>query len=406
VSVQSLVQACVCRLSGNRANLLFVGIVLLAFLLTFLSAPQLLVRPEGWTLVVFGAAYLALGLAGPDFCAGRPGRLAAYFGAELALSTAMLYLSSVVGAMWLLPLPVVGQGASVLPRRGTTLVGGLVVLSFMAVLWAHGVSMASVVQAGMSMLAGVIFVAFFTELAVAEQRARIEVERLNAELETANEKLRAYAAQAEELATTRERNRLAREIHDSLGHYLTVINVQLAAAQAVLESDRPRALDALRQAQTLAQEGLADVRRSVAALRAGPTAGRPLPETVAELADEARAAGLAVTLDVQGAPCALAPQAELTLYRAAQEALTNVRKHARAARVDVTLAYEPARVRLSVADDGVGASLQSPPQNGGEREGGGFGLIGVRERAALLGGALRTQSAPGEGFRLEVELPR
>src|SRR6185369_12887105 len=111
-------------------------------------------------------------------------------------------------------------------------------------------------------------------------------------LAEANQQLRDHAAQVEELASTKERNRLAREIHDSLGHYLTVVNVQIGAAQAILEQDRPRALDHLSKAQALTQEGLAEVRHSVAALRASPTESGPLPEALAKLAEQWNAAGL------------------------------------------------------------------------------------------------------------------
>ncbi|MBM4422085.1 MAG: sensor histidine kinase [Chloroflexi bacterium] len=208
--------------------------------------------------------------------------------------------------------------------------------------------------------------------------------------------MREYAAQAEELATARERNRLAREIHDGLGHYLTVINVQIEAARAVMESDAARAASALSKAQSLAKEGLADVRRSVAALRASPIENRPLAEAIAALVEECRAAGLRADFLVNGATRRLAPQAELTLYRAAQEGLTNVRKHAHASFVSVTLDYDdPARVRLTVKDNG----------GGGGNANGGFGLIGVRERAQLLGGQMKMDTGMGEGFALEVELP-
>ncbi len=248
----------------------------------------------------------------------------------------------------------------------------------------------------MAYLAGIVFVVVFTQVAVSERRTRAEVERLAAELGEANRKLREYAVQAEELATAKERNRVAREIHDSLGHYLTVINVQIEAARAVMQSDRERALDALSKAQTLTQEGLAEVRRSVAALRASPTESRPLPEVVATLVDECRASGILTESLVTGTPRPLPPQAELTLYRAAQEGLTNVRKHAHASRADLTLDYsDAARVRLVVQDNGVGGNGSS----------GGFGLLGLRERVQLLGGQVRTRTAAGQGFTLEVEVP-
>src|SRR5205085_6155620 len=161
---------------------------------------------------------------------------------------------------------------------------------------------------------GIVFVVVFTRIAASERKAR-------AELGAANRRLREYAAQVEELATTKERNRLAREIHDSLGHYLTVVNVQIAAAQTLLAHDQPRALDHLCKAQLLTQEGLAEIRRSVAALRASPIESRPLAEALAMLVEQWNAAGLSVSLTVDGTIRSLTPQANLTLYRAAQESL-------------------------------------------------------------------------------------
>lgn len=117
---------------------------------------------------------------------------------------------------------------------------------------------------------------------------------------------------------------------------------------------------------------------------------------MAALVDECRAANVPAELIINGEPIDLSPQAELTLYRAAQEGLTNVRKHARASRATVTLEYYGAHaVRLVIEDNGVG----------GDASNGGFGLLGVRERAQLLGGSVRVRSVPNEGFVLEVELP-
>src|SRR5207247_8739686 len=140
------------------------------------------------------------------------------------------------------------------------------------------------------------------------------------ELAKANQQLRDHAAQVEELATTKERNRLAREIHDSLGHYLTVVNVQIGAAQAILGQDRSRALDHLAKAQTLTQGGLSEIRRSVAALRASPTESRPLPEALARLVEQWNAADMRLTLTSGGAGRPLTPQSESNLYLSCQEA--------------------------------------------------------------------------------------
>jgi len=236
---------------------------------------------------------------------------------------------------------------------------------------------------------GIVFVIVFTRVAASEREARTK-------LAEANQRLREHAAQIEDLATTKERNRLAREIHDSLGHYLTVVNVQIGAAQAIMAHDQPRALDHLAKAQTLTQEGLAEVRRSVAALRASPTESRPLPEALVKLIEQWNAAGLHAKLELAGQMRPLLPQAHLTLYRAAEEALTNVGKHAQATIAELLLDYRDEElVRLSVKDDGIGSSNSK----------GGFGLLGVRERVQQLNGVVRVRTYAGRGFALEVELP-
>jgi signal transduction histidine kinase len=175
-----------------------------------------------------------------------------------------------------------------------------------------------------------------------------------------------------------------------------VVNVQIGAAQAIFSQDSTRALDHLSKAQTLTQEGLAEVRRSVAALRASPTESRPLPEALGKLVEQWNATGMSATFVVAGAPRQLTPPADLTLYRAAQEALTNVSKHASATEVGLTLDYTHAEsVLLVVQDDGVGGNVSTN----------GFGLLGVRERVQLLGGEIRIVTEISQGFRLEVELP-
>jgi signal transduction histidine kinase len=248
---------------------------------------------------------------------------------------------------------------------------------------------------GLTVIIMIFFVAVFADMRLKEQQARERAERLMVELEEANVQLGAYATQIEELAMTQERNRLAREIHDSLGHYLTIVNVQIEAAKAVLESDPDRALDAMNKAQELAQKGLTRVRESVAALRESPVSNRPLVEAIASLVQETGSSGIVTKLKVAGEPQALEDKIALALYRAAQEALTNVRKHARASRVDVLLDFRPAEVRLEVKDNGVGAADTT----------GGFGLLGVRERMQLLGGGLEINTGAGKGFCLTASVP-
>ncbi|HEV2654032.1 MAG TPA: sensor histidine kinase, partial [Ktedonobacteraceae bacterium] len=210
----------------------------------------------------------------------------------------------------------------------------------------------------------------------------------------AHQQLREYAAQIETLATTVERNRLAREIHDSVGHYFTTINIQLEAARAILDEDPARARRTLEKVQTLTREGLGQIRNSVAALRTLPTENRSLPEALAELVRASQTEDGAITLNVIGTLPPLSSHLKFTLYRVAQEGLTNARKHAHAEHIEITLdGTNPHTVKLRIKDNGVGSVSAT----------GGFGLLGVRERVLALDGQLRIVSTPGEGFLLEVE---
>ena len=181
-----------------------------------------------------------------------------------------------------------------------------------------------------------------------------------------------------------------------MGHYLTSITMQLEAACDVLEANPVRARSAIEKAQAQAREGLGQIRSSVAALRTLPTEYRSLLEALADLAREAQTADVAVSLHVLGTLPQFSSQVKFTLYRVAQEGLTNARKHAHADHIELILdSTEAGLVKLHVKDDGVGSGSAT----------GGFGLLGVRERVQALGGQLRTVSTPGQGFLLEVELP-
>ena len=375
-----------------------------AFILTvaagYLSAivtPAVFDTPTILRLVALGIVYVAVGTLGArlvDRTQSIPLRLL-YFLIEILLAMVILFVGSIYGSLWVITLPLVSQAVVALPRGWMIFVAALVVLLGFTLPLGILAGWDKALQNTIFFVTGVVFVIIFTQIAVRERGLRGEVERLAAELSEANEQLRRYAVQAEELATARERNRLAREIHDSLGHYLTVVNVQLEAAQALLSTDPGRALEPLQKAQRLTRDGLADIRRSVAALRASPLEDRPLPEALERLVESCREAGLVSALVTRSEPRSLPPQVELTLFRAAQEALTNVRKHARASRCDVGLEYRPGGVCLSVEDNGVGV----------EDRGQGFGIQGVRERTQLLGGEVRIQTAMGRGFRLEVDIP-
>src|SRR6266404_4322257 len=345
---------------------------------------------EVGVLLAAAAAYLLVGTYGFMRCRRSGSRVGAvvYFVTQLLLAYTLIRLRGSAGELSLILLPLAGQSALVLTTQLMIPVCVLIYLTLVMPLllrsrWVDAIAIAIVYGTG------IVFVVVFTRVAASEREARTE-------LAEANQRLRDHASQVEELAKTKERNRLAREIHDSLGHYLTVVNVQIAAAQTLLAHDQPRALDHLCKAQLLTQEGLAEIRRSVAALRASPIESRPLAEALAMLVEQRNEADLSVSLTVEGTRRSLTPQANLTLYRTAQEALTNVEKHARANGVELHLDFSRQHlVRLSIKDDGVGS----------DKSEGGFGLLGVRERVQILNGLVRVRTEVGQGFELEVELP-
>lgn len=243
---------------------------------------------------------------------------------------------------------------------------------------------------------GFVFFAAVSLMATRQREERERAEGLLAELEEAHRRLREYAQRVEELAVAEERNRLAREIHDSLGHHLTVASVQLEAARGLLTVNPARARAQMDKAQRSVKEALREVRRSVRALRPGELEREPLAQSLRALIEEFQATtALPVEFEVEGEERRLSPAVELTLYRAAQEALTNVQKHAHASQVELALRFAPHEVGLTVADNGVGCSELSE----------GFGLKGLRERAELLGGSLTAGNRDEGGFELKVTVP-
>jgi signal transduction histidine kinase len=317
-----------------------------------------------------------------------------YVALQLPLVSLLLFISPVPGNIGLLVLPLVSQVVFMLPWTLAALFSALLYLVTLAHI-AAPYGWREAWSDSFGFLAAFVFVVAFSVIGQREARAREEAEALTGRLEEANRKLRESAAQAEELAVARERNRLAREIHDGLGHYLTTIAVQLEAAEALLGDQPSPAAEAVRKAAVLSQEALADVRRSVGALRVDAPR-LPLVHQLEQLA--LADPQLLVAVSARGAVRDLAPAVEHALYRVAQEGLTNVRKHAGSPEVQVVLDFQaPAQVRLEVIDGGDGP--------GAEETGAGFGLNGVRERIELLGGRMEAAARPEGGFALHVEVP-
>ena len=205
---------------------------------------------------------------------------------------------------------------------------------------------------------------------------------------------------ARRLATVEERNRLAREIHDTLAQGLAAITLHLESADALLDSNPPRAQASLRRALELTRANLDEARRSVLDLRARPLQDQTLPAALGALVRAfSEEQGIHVGWRHSGSADTLPAGVEAAVYRMAQEGLTNIARHAQATRARVELDITDTELRLRVTDNGIGFD---PNQ---ECEPGHFGLVGMTERAHLLDGTLDIASAPGRGTRLTIKVP-
>jgi signal transduction histidine kinase len=259
-----------------------------------------------------------------------------------------------------------------------------------------------------TLLAAFGFIASFSLvlrlLGVQKERAEgllHQLEESNAELKQAHAQLRSYAMEVEELTIVRERARLAREIHDTLGHYLSILNIQLETIGKLQEREPARAAVEIAEARRVAAQSMQEVRNAVAALRPMSIATLGLTEAIRQLGKEfeRNAPETILTLDLETELPPLPPDISVALYRAAQEAFTNIRKHAQASKVLLRLRYEDETVELLVLDNGRGTSNIDFEQRGG------FGLVGLRERTELLGGCVSFDPAEQGGYRIAVRVP-
>ena len=213
-------------------------------------------------------------------------------------------------------------------------------------------------------------------------------------------------AQAREAGVLDERQRMAREIHDTLAQGLTGIITQLQAADrhGQSEAERQRHLELATQ---LARDSLTEARRSVQAMQPEPLESARLPEALADVAGKwTRIHGVPATVTTTGQPRRIRPDAEITLLRTAQEALVNVARHARAGKVGLTLSYMEDQVNLDIRDDGVGFDPQPAGATVPARAGGsGYGLLAMRQRVEGVAGTLEVESAPGGGTAISASVP-
>ena len=224
--------------------------------------------------------------------------------------------------------------------------------------------------------------------------------------QAAEERARQLALEREAealVAVTDERARIARELHDVVGHAVSVMTVQASGVRRLLKPDQEREREALEVVEQTGREALAEMRRLVGVLRrpeeAPALAPQPSLQHLDRLVRQAGEAGLPVDVQIEGKQTDLPAGVDLTAYRLVQEALTNAVKHANATRAEVIVRYGDDVVELVVMDDGAGVS-------DGKAESGGHGLVGMRERVAVYGGELEGGPGPNGGYTLHARLPR
>jgi len=293
--------------------------------------------------------------------------------------------------LWLLAMPCLSQAAFFLPWPGIA----AATVAYMGIfLWtSHGYARGEGewVRISMQYGAAILFTLIFTRMTHQAVLAKEEARGLAGQLEKANALLREGVERDRTHAAMTERTRIARDIHDGLGHCLTTIAVQLEAARTLLAKSPMEADATLVKAQQQAREALDEVRRSVRTLRTeGPAPD--LRDTIAGLINES---GLSASLEVRGDHRTLGAEKTQALFRVAQEALTNVRKHAEATTTTVLLHYHPDHTEIVVTDTGRGAKDGRT----------GYGLAGLGERLEAIGGRLQTGNRPEGGFQLRAEVP-
>jgi signal transduction histidine kinase len=382
---------------NTGTDLAFALVVFISFFATFstfsVTDPFLIT-----VVTLLGIAYITNGIYGFAY-ASRTGAFTnklVYFLIQLVLGGLIVFYSKGAGVNALILLPLVAHTAMLLDQDWMLTVNIAILFTFLTAVYLYSGKL-SLVWSGVPLFfAGQVFILIFTQMAVTEQRARLKMENLAAELSDANKHLSDYANQVRELTITQERNRMAREIHDGLGHYLTTINMQIRASEAVLDKDKQKARKLLENAQELSSAALVDVRNSVFALRQDPVELTPLFDRIDEMAHSASFEGRKISVILVGEPRKISPQADLTLFRAAQETINNAIKHSNASTVILRLDYSDISfISLEAKDDGIGS-------NNIEK---GFGLIGIQERVRLLNGSAEIVTSAGKGFNILIRLP-
>jgi len=251
---------------------------------------------------------------------------------------------------------------------------------------------------------GLLMVLLLANVLLDERETNHQLQDAHNNLADSHAKLQTYSLQVATMAATDERNRLARDIHDSLGHHLTAANIQLEKAGLFLERDLTQSATAIEHAQRTIRQALNEVRTSVQALREKASQFDLIPE-LRELISRMSHHNLKIDFRLTGDTAGYSTFVKMTIYRIVQEALTNIHKHARASETIIDLAFNERQAVLTIQDNGRGFDVDAVEQ-GGHTDHGRYGLHGIRERVALVGGRYTMTSEPGKGSLLSITAPK
>jgi NarL family two-component system sensor histidine kinase YdfH len=326
----------------------------------------------------------------------------AYLIVQTALATAIALLAANLGTSFGLFAALIGISVGMLRPRGLAAAAVLILLALLALVTAR-INEGDISLSGWLVMAipMTLFVVIYVLLYTRQMEAREQAQALLAELEAANRQLAEYAAQVEDLTLAAERQRMARELHDTLAQGLAGLILQLEAARSHIDQGRPgRAGEIVDQAMARARATLHEARQAIGDLRAPQEAVDDLGLAIRREAERfSRATGIPCVVEI-ALSAALPQRANEHAVRVVAEALSNVAQHAQAGQVWVSAVQGAGGVEIAVRDDGVGFDASPAGAPAGH-----YGLVGMRERARLAGGALEVASAPGQGTVVRLRLP-
>jgi NarL family two-component system sensor histidine kinase YdfH len=324
-------------------------------------------------------------------------RILWYILGQSALAFAIVNLSGNIGMIFALYMALIGETVGIL---GINRWGFLSIIFYLALSLANFVLFAAQEGAFFWLLTSVptvIFVSMYVILYTRQAEAREQAQTLASELEKANQQLTEYAARVEDLSIANERQRMARELHDTLSQGLAGLILQLEAADAHLTHQRnDKAQSIVANAMEQARVTLADARRAIDDLRQ-PSLDDLDSALRLEISRFSTATGIPIHFHSNPTPPLPALVTE-TLVRALAESLTNIANHAKAQNVEVNLSEKDKNILLTIKDDGIGFDASSIPS-------GHYGILGIKERVRLVNGSFEIQSENGNGTTLKIEIP-